>query len=161
MHSDYIVNLGIVIIFTVIQLILIKNDTVLEKKYHLCLSLLSITVVTIGIMEYFTLILDGGPVKFRYFHIIANYIGFSLTPMVSILFCALIMPKKRLMPFIILNAVYVVLFFVSLFFPKYGIFYVDEENNYFRSNFFFVHIIMYLIGVILVFIGNVRFYLKY
>ncbi|MCR4789986.1 MAG: hypothetical protein K5839_02780 [Treponemataceae bacterium] len=161
MQSIYIVNLGIVLIFTIIQIILIQNDTILERKYHFQLSVSALIILSISLMEYFTLIFDGAPVKFRYFHIIANYIGFSLTPILCIVFCTMLLPKRTLFPFIIVNIVYIVLFFVSLFFPKYSIFYVDENNNYSRSGLFFVHIIMYLMGIILVFIGNVRLYVKY
>lgn len=142
-----IVNIAVLLIMMTMSL----YNNILEYKQRIGFA---ITFLVIGIVisaEAITVWVDGLDVKYRMLHILANTIGFSLTPMIPVLCGGSISQFKRKNPVLLLLLIgYWIILILS---PKLGtIFYVDARNIYHRSDLYGIYIVMYLICIMYLFV---------
>lgn len=118
-------------------------------------------------MEVLTIIFNDTPVKFRFFHITSNFIGFSLTPLVYVSLSKALFPhigekRFKINPIVVLFGIYPLWLFVSLIVsPEYSVFYVDDKNHYSRSGGFFVYLAFYMLGLLYFLITNIRLSVRF
>lgn len=159
--TAYFCAITFINIFSLMLLIyLIESSTVISRhqKHQFCVSCFIIFIICI--MEVLTIILNGSPVRFKFFHIMANFFGFSLTPLLFLTLGKALLPNpqkhKTINPLIYVWFLYNLWFVISLITKRgYSVFFVDEMNNYSRAKGFFVYIISYALGLLYFLIQNI------
>lgn len=142
-----------------IMCVLTKYNETLNKRQRHWFIMSFILIIGISILEVVTVAVDGRPESFRWINIVANYLGFGLTPAVSI-FLASAMEKNRSIKYaIMIEAVY--LLFLAISFPFKLIFYVDQNNQYMRGDFFGIYIAVYFAGVLYLLFITLQVVAKY
>lgn len=161
--TDYFIALSFINISTLLLLLVcILTDTVINKiqKKHFLITVLVVFVICV--MEVFSIIFNGAPVKYKWIHIVSNYLGFSLTPSVTLSLLNSIYPNKKTRYLYIFCAVYSVWLIISLIMNKgTSVFYIDENNNYFRAKGFFVYVIVYAVCNLFFFVENLILSLRF
>ena len=132
------------------------SESLNEKQkcgFFLAFALIAI----ISLLEVVTLLVDRMPVQYRYLNILSNYLGFGLSPVVSICL-AYVLDKKvsfRKEIKIALFSEIVYLIFLALSIPKGLIFSVSENNIYSRGPYFYIYIIVYFLAIIFLSISTI------
>ncbi len=117
-----------------------------------------ITVFVICVMEILTMYLDEAPVKWRWLHILSNFIGFSITPLILVFLGNALRPykSKSFKILIIFWGIYVIWMIVTLAMGnRKSVFYVDSNNKYYRAEGFSIHIVVYSFNLIYFFMENI------
>lgn len=104
----------------------------------------------ISILEVITIEVDGAPPAYRWFNIVSNYLGFGLSPAVSICLAYALdrstAVKRELKIAAWCELGYLLFLFVSI---PYGIvFSVSADNVYSRGEHFYIYIVMYFIAIL-------------
>lgn len=161
--SNYFVTITFINLFTLLMLsVSIITNAVINKEQKKNFLLTCIIVFIICIMEVLTIIANGADVKYRWIHIFSNFMGFNLTPMVFMFLGTALIPNKRRSWEFILWAGYTLWMLITLFMNNsYGIFHVDEANNYSRAKGFVIYTLFYGFALIYFFIENIRLSIKY
>lgn len=131
--------LGIMCVFT-------KHSEVLDKQQKYWFIRAFILIISISILEVITIAVDKKPASFRWVNILANYLGFGLTPAVPIFLASALEKDKSTKYAIIIEGVYLLL--LAITFPLKIIFYVDQNNQYTREKFFGIYIAIYFSAVL-------------
>ena len=143
----YFLIISIIDIFVLgIMSILTKCNETLnmqQKKWFIRSFLL---IMMISALEVITVVADNSSSSFRWISIIANYLGFGLTPAVAI-FLAAAFDKNRSTKFAFL-AEGAYLLFLAAAFPCRIVFYVDENNQYMRGDSFWIYPAVYFFSII-------------
>lgn len=129
----------------------------LNKKQKCGFFLAFALIAIISLLEVVTLLVDRMPVQYRYLNILSNYLGFGLSPVVSICL-AYVLDKKvsfRKEIIIALFSEIVYLIFLALSIPKGLIFSVSENNIYSRGPYFYIYIIVYFLAIIYLSISTI------
>ena len=166
--TPYFAVLSFINIITVVMFFIdILGNSICNKYQKTNLVLTCVMLLSICICEIFTTILDGAPVKYRFWHIAANFIGFSLAPGINFTLGRSVFPKsnKRFNFFFIIWMAYILFMLVCVCLgTDHGIICVDEKNNYYRGKEFFLFIILYSCGILFFFAENlyisIRFWKK-
>ncbi|MDY2839874.1 MAG: diguanylate cyclase [Treponema sp.] len=155
MKTDFIITCISNVVMTIIFGIIIARNKIMEKNQRRNFLLTFFMICLIILLEYLTLILDGSDVKFRFLHILVNFLGFALTPTVFIFLVKAILPEKKLKLRIFLWLLYFFWFAISLFYGK-SVFKVDSQNSYSRDVYFFIYVIVSFINIFLFIIENIE-----
>lgn len=145
------------IIFTTISCMLFLSIT---NEYILTAHKKGFVVVFSGaffitICEIVSIFLNGSEIKFKFFHFLANYFGFLLTPILIMFFAASIGRFHRLKFAVFSMAAYFVLYNV-LVITKH-LFFIDAQNNYHRGYLFPIYIISYFLAVLYLLYETLRY----
>ena len=161
--TDYFIALSFVNISTLLLLLVcILTDTVINKvqKKHFLITVLVVFVICV--MEVLSIVFNGASVKYKWIHIVSNYFGFSLTPFVALSLMNSIYPNKKTRYLYIFCAVYSAWLMISLIMNNgTSVFYIDENNNYFRAKGFFVYVIVYAGCNVFFFVENIVLSLRF
>ena len=114
-----------------------------QKQYF---SAIFVVIPVVILSELLTRLLNGTHPELRWLHILSNFIGFSLAPLIPVLFAGVVSDHKRSRPLFILLAVYSLILVAS--FPFHFIFCVDAANVYSRRPGYSLFLLVYLITVI-------------
>ena len=111
----YFLMITVIDIFVLgIMCILTKyNETLNEQQRHWFIRSF-LLIIAISIFEVVTIVVDGGPVSLRWINIIANYLGFGLTPAVPI-FLAFALENNRSIKYAVIIEVLFLLFLAFSF----------------------------------------------
>lgn len=151
----------------VILFVLISGNSVISAHQKIKFQTTGAIVFVICVMEVLTMIFNDTSVKFRFFHIASNFVGFCLTPIVYVSLSKALFPhigekRFKINPIAVLYGIYALWLFISLIaFPKYSVFYVDAENHYSRSGGFFVYVAFYLLGLFYFLVTNIRLSVRF
>ena len=130
--------------------ILTKFSESLNKKQKRGFFLAFALIAGISVLEVVTLAVDGAPAGYRWLNILSNYLGFGLSPAVSLcLVC--VMDRKKMVNFWFRAAVCCeggYLLFLALSIPAGLVFSVSEDNVYSRGPYFCIYILMYLAAIV-------------
>ena len=130
--------------------ILTKFSESLNKKQKRGFFLAFALIAGISVLEVVTLAVDGAPVGYRWLNILSNYLGFGLSPAVS-LCLVYVMDRKKMVNFWFRAAVCCegcYLLFLALSIPTGLVFSVSEDNVYSRGPYFCIYILMYLAAIV-------------
>ncbi|MDO4517470.1 MAG: GGDEF domain-containing protein [Bacillota bacterium] len=118
-----------------------------------------VLIIFISILEVVTVVVDNRPASLRWVNIIANYLGFGLTPAVPLFLSFALEKNRSAKPAILMEALY--LLFLAMSFPFRLVFYVDQNNQYTREEFFGIYILAYCAGIFFLLVSTVRVVRKY
>ena len=129
--------------------LLTKLSESLNKKQKQGFFFAFALIAAISVLEVVTLAVDGAPVEYRWLNILSNYLGFGLSPAVS-LCLVYVMDRKKMVNFWFRAAVCCegcYLLFLALSIPAGLVFSVSKDNVYSRGPYFCIYILMYLAAI--------------
>jgi len=130
--------------------ILTKLSETLNGKQKRGFFLAFVLIGVISILEVITILVDGAPVHLRWLNILANYLGFGLSPAVS-LCLVYVLDKKQgvrrgFKTAVACEAAYLIS--LALMLPGGMVFSVSEENLYSRGDFFAFYVTAYFAALV-------------
>lgn len=143
----YFLIITIIDVFTlcVMSVLTMNNETLNKRQRNL--FILSFSLISfISVMEVITVLVNGAPTSLRWIHIVANYLGFGLTPAVAIFLAAALNTNKSTKYAFIAEIIYMA--FLAMTYGQRTIFYVDRENQYMRGDFFAIYMVLYCASII-------------
>ncbi len=166
--TDYFAAITFINLFSLIMLfILIKTNSIITTEQKSNFFITTGLIFIICIMEVLTIVLDGSPLKYRFFHIASNFLGFSLTPLVYFTLGNTLLPsfpkkQKIISPFSILWIIYSAWMLFALAIGNgNSVFYVNKENSYSRASGFPVYIALYFLSLLYFLVKNIRFSIRF
>lgn len=130
--------------------ILTKLSETLNSKQKRGFFLAFVLIGVISILEVITILVDGAPVHLRWLNILSNYLGFGLSPAVS-LCLVYVLDKKQgvrrgFKTAVACEAAYLISLALTL--PGGMVFSVSEENLYSRGDFFAFYVTAYFAALV-------------
>ena len=130
--------------------ILTKLSETLNSKKKRGFFLAFVLIGVISILEVITILVDGAPVHLRWLNILSNYLGFGLSPAVS-LCLVYVLDKKQgvrrgFKTAVACEAAYLIS--LALMLPGGMVFSVSEENLYSRGDFFAFYVTAYFAALV-------------
>lgn len=130
--------------------ILTKLSETLNSKQKRGFFLAFVLIGVISILEVITILVDGAPVHLRWLNILSNYLGFGLSPAVS-LCLVYVLDKKQgvrrgFKTAVACEAAYLIS--LALMLPGGMVFSVSEENLYSRGDFFAFYVTAYFAALV-------------
>ena len=155
----YFFIISIIDIFVLgIMSILTKYNETLNIRQRRWFIYAFLLIAVISALEIITILADQQDANCRWINIAANYFGFGLTPAVAIFLASAFDKNRNTKCALVAEGIYLLLLAAS--FPFRIIFYVDQNNQYMRGNFFWIYpaiyfaSILYLIGTTLIVAGK-------
>lgn len=153
MNAYYFSIIVINIIVLFIMGIMPMFNTILDRKQKRGFTCIFLIIAIVVLAEGVTVWADAKDRDYRLVHMIANGIGFSLSPFISILCGSVISEYRRIKSLYPFCCVYLLLIIITI--GKPFIFYVDMNNVYTRADYYWIYILAYLISVIYLFIETI------
>ena len=130
--------------------VLIRLSETLNPRQARGFLVTYILIGCISILELISVLVDDGPVWLRWLNILSNYLGFGLSPAVSLCLVYSMDRKKRTSRWfkaaVCCEACY--LLFLALSIPAGLVFSVSADNVYSRGQYFYIYIIMYFAAIV-------------
>lgn len=130
--------------------ILTKLSETLNGKQKRGFFLAFALIGVISILEVITILVDGAPVHLRCLNILSNYLGFGLSPAVSLCLVYVLDKKqgvrRRFKTAVACEAAYLIS--LALMLPGGMVFSVSEENLYSRGDFFAFYVTAYFAALV-------------
>lgn len=142
-----------------IMCVLTKHNETLNFRQRRWFIRSFLLIIFISVLEVVTVAVDNGSESLRWVSIIANYLGFGLTPAVPIFLSFALEENRSAKNAMIIEAVYLLLLAIS--FPFKMVFYIDRNNHYTRGEFFWIYLAVYCAGIIFLLVSTVRVVRKY
>lgn len=137
--------------------VLTKLSESLNRKQKRGFFLAYTLIAVISVLEVVTILVDGTAVQNRWLNIASNYLGFGLSPAVSLCLVYVLDKKpstrRGLRAAAVCEAVYLVVLAATL--PNGMVFSVSEENVYSRGEFFEVYVVMYFAAIVYLAISTI------
>lgn len=137
-----------------IMCILTKCNETLNKKRRIWFIRSFVLIIAISILEVITIVVDKKPVSFRWVNLLANYLGFGLTPAVPIFLASALEKNKGTRYALFAEAAYLLL--LAITYPCKMIFYIDQNNQYQRESFFGIYIAVYFASIFYLLVIAIR-----
>ena len=122
----------------------------LSEKQKRGFFLAYLMIAGISVLEVITVVVDGLPSGYRWLNIVSNYLGFGLSPAVSVCLVYVLDRKtalrRKIRIAVCCEIAYLMFLLVSV--PYGMVFSVSVDNMYSRGPHFYIYVIMYL-GAIL------------
>lgn len=103
-------------------------------------------IIVISVLEVIAVMVDKGPASLRLVNIAANYLGFGLTPAVSVCLAAALGKRPSIKYALASEGIYML--FMAVSYPLGLVFYIDTDNNYMRGDYFWIYLAAYFAGII-------------
>ena len=124
-----------------------------RKKPFLIGIILTIIIILSEVGTVFT---DNGSLELRSINVLCNILGFALTPIIPIAI-TLIFDGRLLRRYKFLLVPTLINIVATVLSPLFRlIFYVDANNHYFRGDYFFIFIIVYIINFLILVISTLK-----
>ena len=122
----------------------------LSEKQKRGFFLAYLMIAGISVLEVITVVVDGLPSGYRWLNIVSNYLGFGLSPAVSVCLVYVLDRKtalrRKIRIAVCCEIAYLMFLLVSV--PYGMVFSVSVDNMYSRGPYFYIYVIMYF-GAIL------------
>lgn len=156
----YFLIITIIDIFTLsIMCVFVRYNGILRKRLRFWFISAFLLIILISILELLTIVVDDGPASLRWLNILANYLGFGLTPAVSIVLSFTLGKSRSQKIMAAAELVYLVVLGISLLFG--GVFSVDRNNHYMRGDAFWIYLAAYFMGIVYLLVITARTIRKY
>ena len=142
-----------------IMCVLTKYNETLHVKKRRWFIRSFVLIIAISVLEVITIAADQGPASLRWINFLANYLGFGLTPAVSIFLAAALEENQSSRYAMMAEAAYLLLLLVT--YPYKLVFYVDQNNQYTRGDFFGIYIAAYFASIFYLIATTVQIARKY
>lgn len=133
MDYYFLIITAICVLAMGIMYVLAKYNETLNRQQKRWFMVSFLLVMAVSVLEMVTVVVNGKPVSFRWLNIIANYLGFGLSPAVAISLAAALGRHQEIKYAFFLGFIY--LLFLGVTFSHKLIFYVDQNNQYVRGKF--------------------------
>ena len=138
--------------------LLTRLSEALNKKQKRGFLLAFVLIACISVLEVITIVVDGAPPGYRWLNILSNYLGFGLTPAVS-LCLVYVLDKKSVIrrgfkAAVCCEGAY--LLFLAATLPYGLVFSVSKENLYARGEYFYIYVAMYYASMLYLMVATVR-----
>lgn len=140
---------------------ILNTGTILNNRRKRPFTYAIALTIVIILAEAGSILAAGGGSVVRTINIICNILGFALTPLIPLVLLYIVEapahrpPKWLLLPTVI-NVVAVVL---SPFYRL--VFHIDAQNQYFRGDYFFIFVLVYIINLFYLILGTLHLGKKY
>ena len=138
--------------------ILTNLSEALDKKQKRGFFFAFALIAAISILEVITLVVDGTAEKYRWVNIVSNYLGFGLSPAVSICLVYVldkkIIVEKDMKLAMIFQTGYLILLAASI--PFGLVFSVSADNVYARGPFFCIYVIAYFATILYLSLSTIK-----
>ena len=156
----YFLIITIIDIFTLsIMCVFVRYNGILRKRLRFWFISAFLLIILISILELLTIVVDDGPASLRWLNILANYLGFGLTPAVSIVLSFTLGKNRSQKIMAAAELVYLAALGISLLFG--GVFSVDQNNHYMRGDAFWIYLAAYLMSIVYLLVITARTIRKY
>ena len=156
----YFLIITIIDVFALgIMCILTRYSEALNKQQRRWFISSFILIIFISILEVVTVAVNKRPASFRWINIIANYLGFGLSPAVPIFLASALEKNRSIKYAIAIEVAYLLL--LAATFPLKIVFYVDQNNQYVREGFFGIYLAVYFASVLYLLVMTLRVATKY
>ena len=156
----YFLVITIIDVFALsVMCVFVKCNETLKKELRFWFITSFLLIIIISILELLTVIVDNGPASLRWVNILANYLGFGLTPAVSIVLSFTLGENRAKKKAIAVELIYLLFLAISL--PFGMVFYVDQNNHYIRGDAFGLYLATYCMSIIYLLIATVEIASKY
>ena len=156
----YFLIITIIDIFTLsIMCVFVRYNGILRKRLRLRFISAFLLIILIAILELLTIVVDDGPASLRWLNILANYLGFGLTPAVSIVLSFTLGKNRSQKIMAAAELVYLAVLGISLLFG--GVFSVDRNNHYMRGDAFWIYLAAYFMSIVYLLVITARTIRKY
>ncbi|MGN0718770.1 MAG: GGDEF domain-containing protein [Anaerovoracaceae bacterium] len=153
----FIISIIDIFVLGIMSILMKYNETlnIRQRRWFIGAFLL---IAVISALEIITILVDREAAACRWLNITANYLGFGLTPAVAIFLASAF--DKNLNTKYALLAEGVYLLFLAASVPFRIVFYVDQDNQYMRGDYFWIYpviyfaSILYLVGTTLIAAGK-------
>lgn len=139
--------------------VLVNLSETLNPKQAKGFLLTFVLIGGISILEILSVLVDDGSIWLRPINIISNYLGFGLTPAVSLCLVYAMDSfehiKQSLRVAMYIEIVYFLILTVSLFSGGL-VFSVDSANHYSRENGFCIYMLMHYAGIVYLFLNTLE-----
>ncbi len=139
--------------------VLVNLSETLNPKQAKGFLLTFVLIGGISILEILSVLVDDGSIWLRPINIISNYLGFGLTPAVSLCLVYAMDSfehiKRSLRVAMYIEIVYFLILTVSLFSGGL-VFSVDSANHYSRENGFCIYMLMHYAGIVYLFLNTLE-----
>lgn len=158
--DHYFLIITIIDIFTLsIMCVFVRYNGILRKRLRFWFISAFLLIILISILELLTIVVDDGPASLRWLNILANYLGFGLTPAVSIVLSFTLGEKpvtenngcRR--AGISGSARYIA--------SVRRCFSVDRNNHYMRGDAFWIYLAAYFMSIVYLLVITARTIRKY
>lgn len=151
----YFLMITIIDVFVLgIMCILTKHNETLNKQKRRWFIRSFVLIIAISILEVVTGVVDKGPASFRWVNILANYLGFGLTPAVPVFLASALEKNRSTRYALVIEAIYLLL--LAITYPCKIIFYIDQNNQYMREDFFGIYITAYFASILYLLATTIR-----
>lgn len=138
---------------------LVKTNATLTNNQRNGIIMAFRLVMGIVLLEELAIVLNGTPTMYRPLHILVNYLGFTLSPLVVLSIIRAIVSPHKMRRYYKIALAYAL--FVLFQLPSGFLFYVDANNVYSRGICFFVFILIYLTFVLFLIKETLQMYVNY
>lgn len=158
MESSFIIS-SMCCLILITMSVLVQSNASITKVQRRGFIRTFIIVIVLILLELATLLLNGSDVSLRFLHIVTNYLGFALSPIMVFSIIISITHENRIKDYLILSGLYIILLAISL--PFNVLFSIDNLNRYTRSEGFIIFVIWYLFCILLLMFESMKMYSKY
>lgn len=151
----YFLLITIIDVFVLgIMCILTKYNETLNNQQKCWFFRSFVLIIVISILELVTVAVNN-TASLRWLNILANYLGFGLTPAVPIFLASALEKNRSAIYAFLIEGIYLLLLAVT--FPLKVIFYIDQNNQYTREKFFGIYLVVYFASILFLLIITLRF----
>ena len=150
MNGYFYVLTAIDLFVLIFMCILTKLSESLNQKQKRGFFLAFALIAGISVLEVITLAVDGTPPRYRWLNIAANYLGFGLSPAVSVCL-AYVLDRQTAVTRGVRAAAWcegAYLAFLALSIPRGWVFSVSADNIYSRGEQFYIYVVVYFAAII-------------
>lgn len=153
----FIISIIDIFVLGIMSILMKYNETlnIRQRRWFIGAFLL---IAVISALEIITILVDREAAACRWLNITANYLGFGLTPAVAIFLASAFDKNLNTKYALLAEGVYLLLLAASV--PFRIVFYVDQDNQYMRGDYFWIYpviyfaSILYLVGTTLIAAGK-------
>ena len=153
----FIISIIDIFVLGIMSILMKYNETlnIRQRRWFIGAFLL---IAVISALEIITILVDREAAACRWLNITANYLGFGLTPAVAIFLASAFDKNLNTKYALLAEGVYLLLLAASI--PFRIVFYVDQDNQYMRGDYFWIYpviyfaSILYLVGTTLIAAGK-------
>lgn len=154
MDDYFLVVTAIDVVTLGIMCVLTKNNETLNRHQRKWFTLAFLLVMATSILEVITIAVNHKPAALRGVNILANYLGFGLSPAIAVFLANAFGLNQRKTYALLAEGAY--LLFLAFPFSRKLIFSVSPENEYMRGDCFIIFPIVYFASICYLFVITIR-----
>lgn len=153
--TQYLYSLPIIFMTLMCMMFLTAANGYISSAHKKGFFIAFFGTLFIIVCEVLSILLNGSDVGFKAVHFLSNYFGFLLSLILILIFATAIGRFHRSKIAIIGSGAYFVIYNTLIITKQ--LFYIDEQNNYFRGKLFLVYLIAYFLSIVYLLYETLRY----